>query len=199
MRRPTVPPDAPTAPHAPSALFRSAPSGKLVIRIESAAGVIAAAPTPCSARAATRAPSDQASPASSEARANNPTPAMKTRRRPSRSAARPPSRSRPPKVRAYALTTHCRFVAEKPRSVWIDGRATFTIATSRMTMKNAVQRTARPSQRRAWCCACDVSPSLPALGVRLDAGHQPGSGFGRPKCATAVLRVPHGSVPSCVL
>ena len=36
----------PVAPHAPIALLRSAPSGKLRIRIDKAAGVIAAAPRP---------------------------------------------------------------------------------------------------------------------------------------------------------
>ena len=36
---------------------------------------------------------------------------------------------------AYALTTHWRFSGAKPRSVWIDGSATFTIATSSTTMR----------------------------------------------------------------
>ena len=41
------------------------------------------------------------------------TPTRKTRRRPSRSAARPPSSRKPPNVIAYAVTTHCRFSREK--------------------------------------------------------------------------------------
>src|SRR5262249_43828555 len=44
--------------------------------------------------------SDQASPQESEATVKRTTPTMNTRRRPSRSAARPPSRSRPAKVSA---------------------------------------------------------------------------------------------------
>ena len=43
-------------------------------------------------------------------------PARNTRRRPSRSAARPPSSRKPPKTSAYALITHCRFSCENPRS-----------------------------------------------------------------------------------
>ena len=147
--RPIVPPEAPTAPQMPSALLRSAPSGKVVIRIESAAGVIDAAPIPCSARAAINIAPDGASPPSSDASANTATPATKTRRLPSRSAALPPSNNRPPKVNAYALTTHCRSFGENSRSAWIEGSATFTIATSRMTMKKAEQSSARPNQWRA--------------------------------------------------
>src|SRR5204862_4997220 len=42
------------------------------------------------------------------------------------------------KTSAYALITHCRFSCEKPRSVWIEGSATFTIAMSRTTMNCTV-------------------------------------------------------------
>jgi hypothetical protein len=38
---------------------------------------------------------------------------MKTRRRPSKSAIRPPRRRKPPKVNTYALTTQERFAKEK--------------------------------------------------------------------------------------
>ena len=48
---PATAPNAPTAPQAPSAVFRSLPSANVVLRIESAAGVIIAAPRPCSERA----------------------------------------------------------------------------------------------------------------------------------------------------
>jgi hypothetical protein len=128
--------------------LRSAPSRKVVIRIESAAGVIAAAPTPCSDRAATSMVGDHARPPSSDASANTATPLTNVRRCPSTSAARPPRSRRLPNVSAYALTTHCRLRGEKSRSAAIDGSATFAIATSRTTMKKAEQRTARPSQRR---------------------------------------------------
>ena len=82
----------------PRALLRSAPSSNVVITIESADGVITAAPTPCTARDAMSTPSDQASPQKSEAIEKMTTPMMKTRRRPYRSARRPASRRKPPYV-----------------------------------------------------------------------------------------------------
>ena len=49
---PAAPPEPATAPQTPSALLRSAPSAKVVVTIESAAGESSAAPKPCTARAA---------------------------------------------------------------------------------------------------------------------------------------------------
>ena len=63
--------------------------------IESAVGVMIAAPMPWRARAPISAAGDQASPQRSEAAVKTTRPNMNTRRRPSRSAARPPRRSRP--------------------------------------------------------------------------------------------------------
>src|SRR3954452_13744864 len=143
-----VPPIAPVEPQIPSALLRSGPSSKVVMRINSAAGVISAAATPCTARAPSSAAVVPDRPAAREASANRVVPAMNRRRRPSRSAARPPSRSRPPKLSRYALSTHCRSPVEKLRSASTDGSATTTIAESRMTMKNAVQSSASAFQRR---------------------------------------------------
>ena len=56
------------------------------------------------------------------------------RRRPNRSAARPPSIRKPANVSVYALMIHCWLVAERSRSARIFGRATFTIDTSSTTM-----------------------------------------------------------------
>ncbi len=95
---PTAAPEPPIAPQIPSALFRSAPSSKVVMMIESAAGEMIAAPKPWTAREAISTPSDEASPQANEAVVNTITPARNTRRRPSRSAARPPSSRNPPKV-----------------------------------------------------------------------------------------------------
>src|SRR5207253_1121000 len=53
---------------------------------------------------------------------------------------------------AYALTNHWRFFSEKPRSVWIDGRATFTIAMSSTTMNWTPSRRASASHFR-----CDAA------------------------------------------
>src|SRR5438874_9112485 len=41
------------------------------------------------------------------------------------------------------MTTHCRVLWLTPRSRWIDGRATFTMATSRTTMNWAAHVSAR--------------------------------------------------------
>jgi hypothetical protein len=76
-------------------------------------------------------------------------PATNSLRRPSRSASLPPRSNAPPKRIAYAEITHCRFAWVKLRSVWIEGSATFTIATSRMTMNCAVTMRASALQRRS--------------------------------------------------
>ena len=65
-RTPAAAPKPPTAPQAPSAMLRSRPSLKVVVRIESADGVIAAAPSPWSARAPISDSSLQASPQRSD-------------------------------------------------------------------------------------------------------------------------------------
>src|ERR671929_2269367 len=44
--------------------------------------------------------------------------------------------------------THCRSSCENPRSVWIDGSATFTTAMSSTTMNWTVQRRARANHLR---------------------------------------------------
>ena len=97
---PTAAPLPPIAPQIPSALFRSEPSSNVVVMIESAAGERIAAPRPCTARAAISMPSEVESPQASDAGVKSATPDMNTRRRPSRSAARPPSSRKPPKVSA---------------------------------------------------------------------------------------------------
>ena len=139
---PAAAPSPPTAPQAPSAMLRSRPSRNVVVRMDSAEGVIVAAPSPWSARAAISDSSLHASPQRSEPTEKMTRPAMNTRLRPRMSARRPPSRRKPPKTRAYALMTHCRSSCEKPRSIWIDGRATLTIATSSTTMNCTAQRSA---------------------------------------------------------
>ena len=93
-----VAPMPPIAAQMPSALLRSAPSSNVVVTIDSAVGVMIAAATPWTTRAAINAATDPANPHASEASANSTVPTMNTRRRPSRSAARPPRSSRPPKL-----------------------------------------------------------------------------------------------------
>ena len=139
---PAAAPNPPTAPQTPSAMLRSLPSEKVVIRIDRAAGAMIAAPRPWSARAPISDGSFHASAATSEAAVNTMSPAKNMRRRPRRSAARPPRSRKPPKTSAYALITHCRFCCENPRSTWIDGRATFTIAMSSTSMNWTTLRSA---------------------------------------------------------
>jgi hypothetical protein len=83
-------------PYAPSAFTRSVPWLKLVVRMDSAAGVISAAPSPWASRAPISMPEFCASPPASDARPNSTVPATSVRRRPSRSANRPPSSRKPP-------------------------------------------------------------------------------------------------------
>src|SRR4051794_18830804 len=96
-------------------------------------------------------------PPSSEANAKITTPAMKTLRRPSRSPIRPPSRSRPPNARVYALTTQDRSAWEKPRSTLMCGSAMFTIVPSSTTMSCAALMTASAIPRLRW-----PEPAAPA-------------------------------------
>ncbi len=161
-----------TAPQMPSARFRSFPSSNVVVRIDSAAGETSAAPRPCSERNAISDPSDHASPSSSELTVKSASPAMNSRRRPSRSAIRPPSRSMPPNRIEYAVTTHCRLSWLNCRSVLIVGSATFTIATSSTTMNCAVTITASPIQRRrsGWSgCAMKVGFASTLIAAPLDS------------------------------
>ena len=95
--RPTAPPPTAIAAHTPSAFVRSAPSLKVVVTIESAAGETSAAPRPCSPRARISHVSPVASAQSSDADVKSTSPARNTRLRPIRSPARPPSSRKPPK------------------------------------------------------------------------------------------------------
>jgi hypothetical protein len=74
------------------------PAGNSVISSDRAAGEMSAAPTPCAAREITSMSGLIASAPAIEATTKRPRPAMKTRRRPVRSAIRPPSSRKPPNV-----------------------------------------------------------------------------------------------------
>jgi hypothetical protein len=136
----------PTAPNMPNALVRRGPSAKVLTRIDSAAGAASAPPSPCPEREITSWPSESASPAVSEETVNRASPASSTRRWPSRSAARPPSSRKPPSIRPYVMTTHCRSAWSRPRSACSEGSATFTTARSSTTMNCAPHTRTRTSQ-----------------------------------------------------
>jgi len=144
--RPTALPPMAIAAQTPSALARSAPSLKVVEMIASAAGEMNAAPRPWSARAPISIPELVERPSSSEASVKTITPPRKSRLRPSRSPARPPSSRKPPNTSVYALTTHWRFASVMPRSFWIEGSATFTTVASSTTMNCAKQIRTRTTQ-----------------------------------------------------
>ena len=161
--RPTAPPAMLIPAYTPIARLRGGPSGKVTAISDSAVGAANAPPTPWMARAVSSHAWLVANPPSREASVNTRMPAMKTRRRPSRSPDLPPSSSSPPNVSAYALTTHSRLVPEKPSAVWMCGRATFTMVASSTTISCAVAMTAsaRPSRR-------DGAP-VPGLPAACDA------------------------------
>jgi hypothetical protein len=135
------------------------PSANVTASSERAAGGTSAAPKPCTARAPISRPADPDRPASSDADVNNARPVSSVRRRPSRSAALPPNSRNPPSVRPYAMTIHCNLLRPTPRSCWIEGRATFTIATSSTTMNCATQSSRRTTP--LWVCL--ISGSFQAL------------------------------------
>ena len=164
---PTAAPLPAIAPHTPSAVLRSLPSANVVVRIERAAGEMIAAPRPWTARAATSVPVEFESPHANDAAANTISPTMKIRRRPNRSATRPPSSRNPPNVNAYALATHCRPDGEKCSERSIDGSATFTIDTSRITMNCDAQSSASASHFAREITSDAGPPGATATGSRV--------------------------------
>src|SRR5689334_16997509 len=69
------------------------------------------------------------------------------------SPSRPPRSRKPPKVSRYAFTTQASEVSVKPRSVRIDGSATFTIVASSTIIRTPKHSTYSASQRRRSSCA----------------------------------------------
>src|SRR5438093_4899488 len=145
--------------------------------IESVAGFIIAAPTPCTLRAAINDAAPPASPHQSEAPVNTTRPAMKIARRARRSASLPPLSRSTPKVSAYALMTHSISDAPMWRSFWIDGSATFTTVLSSMIM-NRPTATAASVHHFLFSGVKSLALTLQRLensyasprgGVRLDA------------------------------
>ncbi len=98
--RPTAPPAPTIAPNTPNALPRSLGSENVVVSSDSAEGAISAPNAPWEARATTSIPKLVAAPPTADAAANPVSPARNVTFRPSRSASRPPSRSRLPNASA---------------------------------------------------------------------------------------------------
>ena len=92
---PTAPPLASDALHTPSARERSRASVNVVVTMVRVTGERMAAPTPCTARAVIMAQPVGARPHTRLARVNTSSPTRNMRRRPKRSAMRPPSSRNP--------------------------------------------------------------------------------------------------------
>ena len=96
--RPIAAPPVAIPAQTPIAFVRCGPSGKVVVRIESAAGATKAAPRPCRPRPTISNSGVFANPFRSEATVKMTTPTRNTRLRPRMSPARPPSSRKPPKI-----------------------------------------------------------------------------------------------------
>ena len=168
---PATKPTEETAPYRPMARVRSGPSGKPVVMRDSAAGATMAAPAPCTTRAAISSTGSWASPPARLASENATRPATNMRRRPSRSAARPPRIRRPPNEMAYPVTIHCTASAGMCSSRSIEGSATFTMLKSRTTMNAATRMRASCSGWRRGGLGVGGGGRCRGPGVaRADAG-----------------------------
>src|SRR5690349_4069359 len=97
-----------------------------------------------------------------ETPANPARPARNVTLRPSRSASRPPSSSRLPNARLYAVTTHCRSTVLNPSARCADGNATFITVRSSTTISCARPITPRISHRRR-----SQPPAVVASDIRI--------------------------------
>src|SRR3954451_24619124 len=163
------------------ACARSRGSGNIVTIIPRITADVIAPPTPCTKRAPTSSSWLPARPHASDAATNRPRPLRNTSLRLTRSPRRPARRSSPPKGMRYALTTQARLDPENPRSLWIDGSATFTIVPSRMILSIPTHRTYSAGHRRSWADgeeageregATAMSLTLPDHPVADDLGSQ---------------------------
>jgi hypothetical protein len=96
MTEPSVPPSPAIPPQTPRAFIRSRESGNSTGIMLSAAGLASASPVPCTNRLVTSIVGETAAPLTADATPKTSTPIRNSRRRPNRSASRPPSSSRPP-------------------------------------------------------------------------------------------------------
>src|SRR5262245_35508170 len=105
--------------------------------------MMAAAPAPCTARAAISAAVSWASAHAADETANTASPAAKTRRRPSRSPSAAAVISSTAKLSAEALIVHSRPAREAPRCRRIVVSAVATTSASRITRNDATEASAR--------------------------------------------------------
>jgi hypothetical protein len=133
----------------PMAIARSRESVKTLVRIDSVAGMMSAAPTPMTARAPTSWPTPFENAATADATAKITRPIVSAPRRPKRSPSAPAVSSRPANTSVYASTTHCRPLVLVPSSRSSVGSATLTIVLSITITSRLTQSTASVIHRRS--------------------------------------------------
>src|SRR5581483_8036694 len=143
----------------PNARPRSFGSLNVVVSSDSADGTRIAPNAPWQARAVISMTKLTEAPPTAETPAKPASPIRNVTLRPSRSASLPPSRSRLPKARVYAVTTHCRSTVEKRSACCAVGSAMFITVTSRTTMSCAMPITPRMSQRRRSAVSAEAVPA----------------------------------------
>jgi hypothetical protein len=149
---PMATPRPATPPQTPMAMARWAFGTAAASRV-SDSGMMAAPPTPCTARATMSMAGAVARADPMEARVNSEMPLTNSRRRPKRSPSVDAPSMSVAKVRVYALTNHCSCSSVAPRSARITGSALVITRLSRVAMNigsDAASRATatRPRERR---------------------------------------------------
>ena len=126
-----------------------------MVTIDSAVGVMIAAPTPCSARAAISEAGRPREPAQQRREREQRQPGHEDAAPPEQVGGTAAEQQQAAERERVCAQDPLQVLGEKPRSSSIDGSATTTIAASRMTMKNAPHSSASALQRRGssgWSC-----------------------------------------------
>ncbi len=147
MIGPSGMPSAEAAEIRPTALVRS-PGPNSDGSTDSASGMISAAPTPMTARAAITAFTSPASEPRSEPARKTPSPATSIRRRPNRSPSSPAGSISAAKTTTYASAIHCCSPVVAPSCSAMVGRATLRIVVSNPSTSMLATRAPRAHQRR---------------------------------------------------
>ena len=150
--------------------------GKALVAMVRLSGVTAAAPTPCTARAAISAAAVGASAQAAEATVNNSRPATYIRRRPSRSPRAAAVTMPAANVRPYEFTDHSSVPRLPPRLRWMAGSAVTTTRASSATMKKATAVSTRISagDRRPAAPGRPVVPMVCSISAPVKRAGRPG-------------------------
>ena len=141
-------PTPPTADQVANAFARPRPDGNSLSSNDRAAGISKAPATPCRVRPANSWPRDWAAAQRTDAITSSPSPTAKTRRRPTRSARRPPMISRAPAGSVAAVNVHCSPVWDMPIERSMLGPAANTLVEFMTSTRNAIVSVAAANARR---------------------------------------------------